>query len=178
MLYSRKDSVWKLSDFGLTDEGNSNSLRTSRDSKGTNGYRAPELLGPYSFDQSVYNNRVDIWSIGCILFELATGEKAFAGDIATYAFKVSASALPVPLDEGFSETCKETIRSEIAAMLQLDYKSRPSSANLLESFTHHFEAIQPETRSDNQPHPFVDSSKSFVSHSSATLTSTLQGNSL
>ena len=72
VLYSRKDSEWKLADFGFTSEGTSRSVRSSSLSRGTPGYRAPELL---SDTKSVFNNKVDIWSMGCILYELAVGQK-------------------------------------------------------------------------------------------------------
>src|SRR5271169_6862808 len=81
VLYSRKDSVWKLADFGFTSEATSTTLQTSVDGKGTPGYRAPELVR-----SSKYNNKTDIWSLGCILYELAVGQKAFPDDFATFTY--------------------------------------------------------------------------------------------
>lgn len=40
-------------------------------SRGTPAYRAPELLmGKYAF-----SNKVDVWYIGCILYELVVGQR-------------------------------------------------------------------------------------------------------
>jgi serine/threonine protein kinase len=48
-------------------------------------------------------NKVDTWSMGCILYELAVGQKAFNDDFATYEYKRSAKELDVPLDETFNK---------------------------------------------------------------------------
>ena len=39
---------------------------------GTHCYMAPEVL-----DGQPYNHRADLWSLGCVLYELCTLEKAF-----------------------------------------------------------------------------------------------------
>ena len=41
---------------------------------GTPCYMAPEIL-----DGQPYNHRADLWSLGCVLYELCTLEKAFDG---------------------------------------------------------------------------------------------------
>src|SRR5437879_2079743 len=76
VLYSSKDSNWKVADFGLTTTGNSTHDRTTVLRRGSPGYRAPELLR----EVSKYNNKVDIWAMGCIMYELASGQKAFGSD--------------------------------------------------------------------------------------------------
>jgi len=77
VLFSRRGSVWKVADFGLTSEATSRSL-TTKDSRGSTGYRASELV---NFDgKAVYSQKSDIWSMGCILYELPTGQLAFASD--------------------------------------------------------------------------------------------------
>ena len=62
-----KDGHWKIADFGLTSEATSNRLVTSRSARGKPSYRAPELLRE---TKAGYNNKADIWSLGCIGFEL------------------------------------------------------------------------------------------------------------
>jgi len=136
VLYSRRHNVWKLADFGFTSEAASRILRTSNDGKGTNGYRAPELL------TGVYNNKVDIWSLGCILYELSVGQRAFNSDYATLQYKESGRTMKVILDEGFSDRCKETVTRNIVIMLQIDFSARPSATDLLEEFTRNFQSSQ------------------------------------
>ena len=78
VLYSSRTSLWKLADFGLSVDGLSNTTKYSR---GTPGYRAPELLAMEE-EPAWYTNKVDIWAMGCILYELATGQRPFKSDLA------------------------------------------------------------------------------------------------
>lgn len=39
-------------------------------------YRAPELL----FRKNIYSTEIDIWSVGCLLAEISTGEPIFNGE--------------------------------------------------------------------------------------------------
>ena len=133
MLYSRKDSVWKLADFGFTSEGSSRTLQTSDDRRGTSGYRAPELL------TFVYNNKVDIWSMGCILYELAVGKKTFNSDYVPSEYQIPESTLQT-LDDNFGDPYKETITANIALMLQIDSTLRPSAMHLLQEFSRNFQS--------------------------------------
>jgi len=131
VLYSRKDSVWKLADFGFTSEGTSRSFVYSASGRGTPGYRAPELL---SDTNSAFTNKVDIWSMGCILYELAVGGKAFISDWTVFTY-TSSGEVDVPLDDhAFSEKCKANIDRNIRCMLQIRPLSRPSAAELFEEF--------------------------------------------
>ena len=123
--------MWKITDFGITCEGTSQTMRTSKDGKGTSGYRAPELMADEKYS---YNNKVDIWSMGCILYELAVGRKTFYDDLAAMEHKRSQSKLDIVLDEFFSEHCKESITKNIASMLKIEPSSRPSATYLLDEF--------------------------------------------
>ena len=66
-------NAWKLTDFGISAEATSKKAHSTAGG-GTYGYMAPELLGVTAH----YTNKVDIWSFGCILYELACGKRAFA----------------------------------------------------------------------------------------------------
>jgi len=85
VLYSRKDSAWKLADFGITSDGTARRGRTTTGRRGTPGYRAPELM---SDANSVYNNKVDIWAVGCIFYEFPVGTRAFSTDWAVIQHKL------------------------------------------------------------------------------------------
>jgi eukaryotic-like serine/threonine-protein kinase len=67
---------WKISDFGFTSTLRHGFLpRPLAFTPMTRNYCAPELLVSARFDK-----KVDIWSAGCILYELALGEAPFAND--------------------------------------------------------------------------------------------------
>jgi serine/threonine protein kinase len=59
VLYSSHDKLWEIADFGLTTEGTSKHAITTESSKGTEGYRAPELL----LDDPKFSNKVDVWAV-------------------------------------------------------------------------------------------------------------------
>jgi len=93
VLYSSLRSNWKIADFGITSAAASSKANPTMYARGTSGYRAPELLQ----DEATFTTRVDIWSLGCILGELATGWKLFENDTAVrdwYATKETFSILP------------------------------------------------------------------------------------
>ena len=66
----KKGLIVKLIDFGLaadfTDHSTSSLLR---DKSGTACYLAPELIG-IDYTNRLYNQKVDIFSIGIILYEI------------------------------------------------------------------------------------------------------------
>jgi serine/threonine protein kinase len=67
-------------------------------SRGTVGYRAPEPIQYHGFPNK-YTNKVDIWALGCILYELVLGKQAFRDDLTVieYHDRVSASGEPLQL---------------------------------------------------------------------------------
>lgn len=127
--------VWKLADFGLTTEATSRSYRVTTSVRGTAGYYAPEFLVG---EKPQYNNKVDIWSMGCILYELAVSKQAFPHDIATLEYKWSGVIPNIPFDEYFSDECKAAIMGCINEMLNLDAELRPPAAKLVKLFCANF----------------------------------------
>ena len=67
-IFMNKDYNIKIGDFGI-----SKICVTTKTDVGTIGYKAPELLK----GKVEYNNKVDIWALGCILYELFTLKKCF-----------------------------------------------------------------------------------------------------
>jgi len=69
--------IWKVADFGITTPGTSKNLIATNEKRGTLHYLAPELIAAQPGVPS-YTNKVDIWSLGAILYELFTRRRAFA----------------------------------------------------------------------------------------------------
>jgi serine/threonine protein kinase len=83
VLFSKKDNCWKLADFGTASQATSKRLNTTRDGRGTAGYRAPETLDS---ENAKFNQKSDIFALGCILYEIVTSEKLFSDDWASLSY--------------------------------------------------------------------------------------------
>lgn len=55
ILYSHKNSAWKLADFGISSEDTTRHGNITREAKGTPSYHTPELL-----NDRIYINKIDI----------------------------------------------------------------------------------------------------------------------
>lgn len=75
----RVGSVLKLIDFGLTRKGNASTKMSSY--MVTRWFRPIELLRKgESFDDVVYDGRVDMWSLALTAYNLQNGKPMFCGD--------------------------------------------------------------------------------------------------
>jgi len=93
---------------------------------GTAVYMAPERLNSeeYSFSS-------DIWSLGVMLIELATGKHPFvAGSASFFDLLTTIMSGPAPLPN--KGMCSEELEMFLSMCLQKDPKHRPSAAILLE----------------------------------------------
>ncbi|CDO73492.1 hypothetical protein BN946_scf185013.g127 [Trametes cinnabarina] len=69
--------VCKISDFGIskrTDDINMAAMYTSM--QGTVFWMAPEVVNSKG---KGYNSKIDIWSVGCVVFEMWTGQRPWSG---------------------------------------------------------------------------------------------------
>jgi hypothetical protein len=118
--------VWKIADFGLTSEVSSTFGVTTGAAR-TQGYRAPELLHT---GEKRYTNKVDIWALGCILYELAIGKKAFIDDIAVVNDSFESPVMSDLSSESFSDHSKAKIIDVLVGLLSRNPDSRPDSSSL------------------------------------------------
>jgi serine/threonine protein kinase len=125
VLYSCQTRAWKIADFGLTSETRTNVARTTRYSRGTGGYRPPELLR----EDPKYTYQVDIWALGCILYELCTKTRLFADDWAVLDFYRSSSTLQLSVPS-FPRFLAMHLSECIREMMESDPQSRPLISNL------------------------------------------------
>jgi NIMA (never in mitosis gene a)-related kinase 2 len=111
----------KLGDFGLSRVMGSNSEFASTH-VGTPYYMSPEQIS-----ESRYNEKSDIWSLGCLLYEFASLNPPFEA--------TNAAALAVKIRAGKFEKLPSRYSDELQRvtiwMLNVDWNSRPSVDDLL-----------------------------------------------
>lgn len=129
--------MWKLTDFGFTAQAMSSALLTSQ-SKGTPGFRAPELLKE---DEAHFTNKVDIWALGCVLYELASGKRRYKNDWAVFQLPTSPDLIiSLPFESQF---WKHHFSEIIHDLLDRDWKTRPRASNVCRLFSSYLRILDP-----------------------------------
>lgn len=126
-----------MTDFGLTSEVEAGIPKYSSEARGSDGYRAPELL-----ENRVFNKEVDVWSLGCILFELATGRQAFDSDFLVSKHCYDTKSV-LSFDGINNQACISTL---VLKMLEADPSRRPQISVLLQDFSNHYQQGPGECR--------------------------------
>ena len=87
-----------------------------------------------------YTNKVDIWALGCIVYEVIFRKKAFPDDYAIYAMLeygqglMGPLLLPSELEPFLDKGRIETVSKIILSMLNIDPNKRPGADELHEWF--------------------------------------------
>ena len=130
MLYSDKEMSWKLVDFGFSTEGVSQIASPSLSGRGTPCYRAPEL----TTDRPEFTNKVDIWALGCIFYELCAKRKAFSSDWEVRTLWITPGQ-GLQLSRGLlPEDYPPSLYECIERLLVVNPRKRPSAATALSDF--------------------------------------------
>lgn len=112
----------------MTVEGSSKKAKTTKYQRGTAS--APEILGEYP----AYTQKVDMWAVGCILYELVMRKKAFpSGDYEVVKYATTEN-LELPLFP-FQKAINFFLLSLIRELLSLESQSRPPAKLLIETFS-------------------------------------------
>jgi Tol biopolymer transport system component len=125
-----QDGAIKVLDFGLAkarlDESSQDLSHSPTITAG--GTRAGVLLGtaaymsPEQARGKVVDKRTDIWAFGCVLYELLTGSKAFAGD--TVSDTLASILERAPDWSALPSTTPPTVRRLLQRCLEKDRKLR------------------------------------------------------
>ena len=111
----------KLGDFGIARVLNS-TVELARTACGTPYYMSPEIC-----ENLPYNAKSDVWSMGCLLFELASLQCPFdARDMRGLVVKILRGAIP-QLAGHFSPE----LHTQVSRCLERDPARRPSVNELL-----------------------------------------------
>lgn len=116
-IFLTSSNVVKLGDFGVATVL-SHTLACAQTLTGTPYYTSPEIcLG------KKYNSKTDVWSLGCVLFELATFEHAFNGRSQRQLFENIVNAACPPLRTSAYSSALGVL---VAEMLRKNPRDRPS----------------------------------------------------
>ena len=112
----------QLGDFGIARVLNS-TVELARTCIGTPYYLSPEIC-----ENKPYNNKSDIWALGCVLYELCTLKHAFeAGNMKNLVLKIISGSFP-PVSPHYSYD----LRSLLSQLFKRNPRDRPSVNSILE----------------------------------------------
>jgi len=125
--------VWvKLAGFAVSKHIQTPDIATFHTKVYTPGYGAPEAMGlTLDSGSPVYTNSIDIWSLGCVIYELLVGARLFVSEVqvSRYYFGIrpfpedSLRELSPPIDDGGISLLK--------SMLSIQPEDRPTAAEAL-----------------------------------------------
>ncbi len=127
------DAWLKIIDFGIAKV----LQKVSVEEETTVGWKADSPGGtrPYMAPEQVRNEKVDvrsdIWGIGCVLFEMATGLRPFRGT--GKALEEAILGQPVPSVTNFNPRMPAALDTIIAKCLEKDRRKRYASAKQIEA---------------------------------------------
>ncbi|XP_073088930.1 serine/threonine-protein kinase Nek1 isoform X9 [Manis javanica] len=121
-IFLTKDGTIQLGDFGIARVLNS-TVELARTCIGTPYYLSPEIC-----ENKPYNNKSDIWALGCVLYEMCTLKHAFeAGNMKNLVLKIISGSFP-PVSLRYSHD----LRSLLSQLFKRNPRNRPSVSSILE----------------------------------------------
>jgi serine/threonine protein kinase len=137
VLFSIRDGVWKVADFGTAARGSFEQTGTVL-GRGTTSYRAPEV------SEGIFSVYSDVWGLGCILWKLLTKRDCFPDDPSLLTFvqgyRLYLQRVPVPwrpvrfpLSGNVRQNAVQ-YQSNIDATLNVEPRLRPTSSALKQLF--------------------------------------------
>ncbi|XP_063280360.1 serine/threonine-protein kinase Nek1 isoform X10 [Prinia subflava] len=121
-IFLTKDGTIQLGDFGIARVLNS-TAELARTCIGTPYYLSPEIC-----QNKPYNNKSDIWALGCVLYEMCTLKYAFeAGNMKNLVLKIISGPFP-PVSMHYSYD----LRNLLSQLFKRNPRNRPSVNSILE----------------------------------------------
>ncbi|XP_066243968.1 serine/threonine-protein kinase Nek1 isoform X2 [Saccopteryx leptura] len=121
-IFLTKEGTIQLGDFGIARVLNS-TVELARTCIGTPYYLSPEIC-----ENKPYNNKSDIWALGCVLYEMCTLKHAFeAGNMKNLVLKIISGSFP-PVSFHYSYD----LRCLLSQLFKRNPKDRPSVNSILE----------------------------------------------
>ena len=121
ILLDKKGKIVKIGDFGISK------ILDSKISKAYSVIGTPCYLSPELCEGKPYNQKSDIWALGCVLYEMLTLKRAFeAPTLPAVVLKIMRGNFnPLP------ERCSDELRALIQSLLHLKPDKRPAVVELM-----------------------------------------------
>lgn len=121
-IFMTRSGLLKLGDFGI-----SRTLSHDNDFA-TTGIGTPQYLSPEICRQQKYDYKSDIWSLGCVLYEMCALRPAFPGNDWADLFQniLRARYAPIPTPQFSNHLCEL-----VKVMLRPEPNRRPSASQLV-----------------------------------------------
>jgi NIMA (never in mitosis gene a)-related kinase 1/4/5 len=120
-IFLMRDGMVKLGDFGVA-KVLASTMELARTAIGTPYYMSPEIC-----ENKPYNNKSDVWSLGCVLYEVINLKNAFeANDIRSLINRIARGTYD-PVNPRYSYE----LRNLVASMLKKNPRERPSVNGIL-----------------------------------------------
>lgn len=113
-----KHGIPKLTDFGIAR------MAEQKSEKGVWG--TPSYMSPEQLKEEITTHQSDIFSLGCVMYELLTGQRAFSGENDFSVIYKITRENPIPVRElrpDLPEIFEEIIRKALAKSLEERYSS-------------------------------------------------------
>ncbi|XP_056619605.1 serine/threonine-protein kinase Nek1 isoform X2 [Triplophysa dalaica] len=121
-IFLTKDGTVQLGDFGIARVLNS-TVELARTCIGTPYYLSPEIC-----ENKPYNNKSDVWALGCVLYEMCTLKHAFeAGNMKNLVLKIIRGSYPA-----VSVHYSQDLRLLLAKLFKRNPRERPSVSTILD----------------------------------------------
>ena len=117
----------KLGDFGIARDKHSTDLTEAGLTVGTYSYMPPEMVR----GERGITGQVDLYALGCVLFELLTGKPPFTGDNFAQIFDQHLKANPPSVAE-FGVPCPQELDDLIQQLLAKNPEERPFNARTVQ----------------------------------------------
>jgi eukaryotic-like serine/threonine-protein kinase len=119
------DGGVKLADMGIARLLSPEALTATLSVRGTALYISPEQVRGDRVDP-----RADLYSLGCVLFEMLTGRTPFEGDLAALSY--AHTHTPAPRVRSIDASVPAAMEELVAAMLEKDPAQRPPTGEEVE----------------------------------------------
>jgi serine/threonine protein kinase len=126
-LFITESGQIKLGDFGIAHDTQSADLTNQGLTVGTHAYMSPEQI-----TGGQINGKADLYSLGCVLFELLTGHKPFQGTNFAVLFEQHLRTKAPRVSE-FVADCPEELVDTVAHCLEKDPDKRPFNARAIQA---------------------------------------------